>query len=85
VAPSEDGGRRPPGRSAQVALSVVTPSVRAMPLTIRRSQYDRVETSGFDPVDAPAKESDGDPTTDDSCPCDECQAPSRDEMWSRWA
>jgi hypothetical protein len=80
---------RPYEGVARRALSVVTSSVRGMPSMYLWSQLERVETSRFDPVDAPAKEvaeeSERDLTTHEGCPCDECQAPSRDEMWSRWA
>jgi hypothetical protein len=56
-----------------------------MPSMIRRIQPDTVELARREPVDADTPESQWPESTDDDCTCEECQAPSRDEMWSRWA
>ena len=70
---------------APEALSVVTLSVRCMPSMIRPSQPDAVELARREPVDADTPDRQWAESTDDGCICEECQAPSRDEMWSRWA
>jgi hypothetical protein len=56
-----------------------------MPSMIRPSQLAAVELARREPVDLVAPEGQGPEATDDDCACEECQAPSRDEMWSRWA
>jgi hypothetical protein len=56
-----------------------------MPSMIRPSQPDAVELARREPVDADTPDSQWAESTDDGCTCEECQAPSRDEMWSRWA
>jgi hypothetical protein len=74
-------------------LSVVAPSVWSMPVMIEQGQVqapgagDRdLDTPLDTPLDTerPVSREPGS-TRAESCACDECEAPARDEMWTRWA
>ncbi|HEY3529986.1 MAG TPA: hypothetical protein VGK78_12635 [Nocardioides sp.] len=56
-----------------------------MALTIHQSRPELVDTGRRDPPDAPSSEGADDEVRADTCPCEACQGPARDEMWSRWA
>jgi hypothetical protein len=59
--------------------------VEDMPLLIEKGPSQAPETGPNDSVGASAGHDVHALGAGVRCTCDECQAPSRDEMWTRWA